>query len=288
MFNKVYFGEKGLTSTSANFIANKSKEIFEGIQRELNDFTFVNVTYKVAGADPILVEAGKSLEWLNTKIAELEKVGKLKALNAWLREAIDAKEKAQTDLRNRDIFRWLCEKGEKCMERPDLEKVSEDDIINQMSVGERQKYLELEAQAANIGKIIHPDGSFNRARKTVKAQMGKQDVSGVGTPSLTVAVYSSSIPMEEIDKVFMQLQEQFRSIQAELNGIKHSINEKMTKENDRLLAEYRMKFNEYDSWFKTKTAEHSQETINEIQRIADLKIIIPDNLQDIYNFVKNY
>ena len=288
MFNKVYFGEKGLTSTSANFIANKSKEIFEGIQRELNEFTFVNVTYKVAGTEPILVESGKSLEWLNTKIAELAKIGKLKALNAWLREAIDAKEKAQNDLRNKDMFRWLCEKGEKGMERPGLETVSEDDIINQMSVGERQKYLELEAQAANIGKIIHPDGSFNKARKTVKDQMGKQDVSGVGTPSLTVAAYSSSIPVEEIDKVFMQLQEQFRSIQAELNGIKHSINEKMTKENDRLLAEYRAKCNEYDSWFKAKSAEHAQETINEIQRISDLKIIIPDNLQEIYNFVKNY
>lgn len=287
MFNNVYYGEKGLTSTSANFIANKSKEIFEGIEKELDEFTFVNVTYKVAGTEPILVEAGKSLDWLKTKIDELDKIGKLKALNAWLREAVKQKDDAQEDLRNKDMIRWLCEKEEKIMERPRLNTVTEDMIINQMTVGERQKYLELEAQAANIGKIIHRDGSFNKARKIVKNQMGKQDVTGVGTPSLTVSMYSSSVPVEEIDKLFMQLQDKFRKIQAELNGIKHAIKEKETKENDRLLSEYQTQQNEYDAWFKMKNAEFSQFKNNEMQRIADLKIIIPDNLKDIYEYVQN-
>ena len=287
MFNNVYYGEKGLTSTSANFIANKSKEIFEGIEKELDEFTFVNVTYKVAGAEPILVEAGKSLDWLKTKIDELDKIGKLKALNAWLREAVKQKDDAQEELRNKDMIRWLCEKEERIMERPRLNAVTEDMIINQMTVGERQKYLELEAQAANIGKIIHRDGSFNKARKIVKNQMGKQDVTGVGTPSLTVSMYSSSVPVEEIDKLFMQLQDKFRKIQAELNGIKHAIKEKETKENDRLLSEYQTQQNEYDAWFKMKNAEFSQFKNNEMQRIADLKIIIPDNLKDIYEYVQN-
>ena len=287
MFNNVYYGEKGLTSTSANFIANKSKEIFEGIEKELDEFTFVNVTYKVAGAEPILVEAGKSLDWLKTKIDELDKIGKLKALNAWLREAVKQKDDAQEELRNKDMIRWLCEKEEKIMERPRLNAVTEDMIINQMTVGERQKYLELEAQAANIGKIIHRDGSFNKARKIVKNQMGKQDVTGVGTPSLTVSMYSSSVPVEEIDKLFMQLQDKFRKIQAELNGIKHAIKEKETKENDRLLSEYQTQQNEYDAWYKMKNAEFSQFKNNEMQRIADLKIIIPDNLKDIYEYVQN-
>jgi len=287
MFNNVYYGEKGLTSTSANFIANKSKEIFEGIEKELDEFTFVNVTYKVAGAEPILVEAGKSLDWLKTKIDELDKIGKLKALNAWLREAVKQKDDAQEDLRNKDMIRWLCEKEETIMERPRLNAVTEDMIINQMTVGERQKYLELEAQAANIGKIIHRDGSFNKARKIVKNQMGKQDVTGVGTPSLTVSMYSSSVPVEEIDKLFMQLQDKFRKIQAELNGIKHAIKEKETKENDRLLSEYQIQQNEYDAWFKMKNAEFSQFKNNEMQRIADLKVIIPDNLKDIYEYVQN-
>lgn len=287
MFNNVYYGEKGLTSTSANFTANKSKEIFEGIEKELDEFTFVNVTYKVAGAEPILVEAGKSIDWLKTKIDELDKIGKLKALNAWLREAVKQKEDAQEELRGKDLIRWLCEKEEKIMERPRLNAITEDMIINQMTVGERQKYLELEAQAANIGKIIHRDGSFNKARKIVKNQMGKQDVTGVGTPSLTVSMYSSSVPVEEIDKLFMQLQDKFRKIQAELNGIKHAIKEKETKENDRLLSEYQTQQNEYDAWFKMKNAEFSQFKNNEMQRIADLKIIIPDNLKDIYEYVQN-
>jgi len=287
MFNNVYYGENGLTSTSANFTANKSKEIFEGIEKELDEFTFVNVTYKVAGTEPILVEAGKSLDWLKAKIDELDKIGKLKALNAWLREAVKQKDDAQEELRNKDMIRWLCEKEERIMERPRLNAVTEDMIINQMTVGERQKYLELEAQAANIGKIIHRDGAFNKARKIVKNQMGKQDVTGVGTPSLTVSMYSSSVPVEEIDKLFMQLQDKFRKIQAELNGIKHAIKEKETKENDRLLSEYQTQQNEYDAWFKMKNAEFSQFKNNEMQRIADLKIIIPDNLKDIYEYVQN-
>jgi len=117
--------------------------------------------------------------------------------------------------------------------------------------------------------------------------MGKQDVTGVGTPSLTVSMYSSSVPVEEIDKLFMQLQDKFRKIQAELNGIKHAIKEKETKENDRLLSEYQTQQNEYDAWYKMKNAEFSQFKNNEMQRIADLKIIIPDNLKDIYEYVQN-
>lgn len=287
--NMVYFGENGLTSTSANYIANKSKELFEGIQKELESISFVNVTYRVAGTDPILVESGKSLEWLNEQINQLQKVGKLKALNAWLREAISEKEKASRSIQlsSGDFTTWLKNNGKELKYEPKIELYTEDEAIKDMTIADRQKYLELEAKAANIGKLIHQDGAFNKARKQIKAMNGKKEVTGVGTASLTVSEYSSSVPMEEIDKSFLYLQEEFRSIQAELNGMKHEISLKVDAENSKRQAAYRADCAEYQAWFRVENSQFRDYLASEQQRIAAMKIVIPKNLEEIYNFVKN-
>jgi len=285
--NMVYFGENGLTSTSANFIANKSKEIFEGLQKEFEGLSFVNVNYKVAGVEDIKVEAGRSKEWLDEKLKGLKLVGKLKSLNAWLREAISAKEEAENELKRLDINDWLRSNNVEIHYQPQWRNVTETEVINNMEVGERQKYLELEAQAANLGKLIHPDGDFSKARKAIKHQNGKSDVQGVGTPSLTVITYSSSVDIEEIDKIFLQLQEEYRALQAELNGMKHAIKMKQTEEQEKVMAEYKVKTNEYNAWVKEKQVAFNEYVASETRRLAGLKVIIPDNLKDIYAFVKN-
>ena len=44
MENKVFFGENGLTSTSANHVANLAKEFISSSEKYLNSISFVKTT----------------------------------------------------------------------------------------------------------------------------------------------------------------------------------------------------------------------------------------------------
>jgi Skp family chaperone for outer membrane proteins len=292
----------------------------------------------MAGSEPILAEGGKDIDWLKARIDDLHKVGKLKALISWLREAISEKESAGKLLKQTSLEMWLRNQNIPVMEVPEMEDVdmsdmekplrikpilrtfTEDDIMAKWSVGERQHYLSLEAEVSNIGKIVHLKGPFNKARKEMHSLSGKTEVLGEGQASLTVKTYVPSADIKEVDKIFLSLQEEHRRLQAELNGIKHDISVKLTKLNADALAEFRKedaevnetykaknaeyeavykqrsmenlkKYNdeksEYDKWYNSVSAQHNSWMLNESQRISDLKILIPNNLLEIYNLVKD-
>ena len=51
MENKVFFGESGLTSTSANHVANLAKEFISTNENYLNNISFVNCEIGLIGTD---------------------------------------------------------------------------------------------------------------------------------------------------------------------------------------------------------------------------------------------
>jgi Skp family chaperone for outer membrane proteins len=340
-FAKPDYDGIALSSTSANHICNKAKEVFEALQAEVDGFKFVNVEYKVAGEqNSILAEGGKTIDWLNTTVENVRKIGKLKSLIAWLREGINEKEQEgkrihqvslsmflrDNNIEERqeptkgsfDMLMFDIERPQK--ESPVLETLTADDVKASWSIGERQKFFQLEAEVANIGKLVHLKGAFNNARKELHRIGNKTEVIGEGTPSLTVKTYRPSADVAEVDKVFLALQEEHRKLQSELNGMKHAIEVKVAEFNDKALAEFRkqdalatQKYKEarakwdaeyqkraeataakydaekadYDAWYNEVSSQHNQWLITEGRRVSDLRILIPKNLVDIYNLVKD-
>jgi hypothetical protein len=330
-----------LSSTSANHICNKAKELFEALQAEVDGFKFVNVEYKVAGEkDSILAEGGKTLDWLNATVENVRKIGKLKSLIAWLREGINEKDQENKRIHQVSLSMFLRDKGieereepvngpfdtlmsdieRPRKESPVLESITEDDVKNSWSIGERQKFFQLEAEVSNIGKLVHLKGAFNNARKELHRIGNKSEVIGEGTASLTVKTYRPSADVAEVDKVFLALQEEHRKLQSELNGMKHAIEVKVANFNDAALAKFReedakatQKYKEerskydaeyqkrleaatakydaekadYDKWYNEVSSQHNQWLITEGRRISDLRIIVPNNLVEIYNLVKD-
>ena len=51
MENKVFFGENGLTSTSANHVANLAKEFITSSEEYLNSISFINCEIGLIGSD---------------------------------------------------------------------------------------------------------------------------------------------------------------------------------------------------------------------------------------------
>ena len=89
--NSVFFGNEGLTSTSANFYANIAQEMIQAAQERLNNVKFFQVSVaSIGGGEKQLMTVGqKSLDFIKD---DLEKVAAMNSFCAWVREAIKEKE----------------------------------------------------------------------------------------------------------------------------------------------------------------------------------------------------
>lgn len=92
--DNIYFGDTGLTSTSANHIANMAKESVRNTANELSGISFYSSTVSLlSGGNSQKAKLGSTREELNDIQRSLEAIGEANALCAWLREAITARER---------------------------------------------------------------------------------------------------------------------------------------------------------------------------------------------------
>lgn len=100
---------------------------------------------------------------------------------------------------------------------------TEVDIIAQMNIKERNRYLQLEAVAATIGKYIHPRGQFSLAREELQNGIMKPySTDGNGKDTLIYA-HVPSVDPQQVEDVFFELQKWHRQNERELNKMKYSI-----------------------------------------------------------------
>ena len=156
-------GEEGvaLTSTSANHIANLAKEYIQGVETQLNNISFFNVEVALVGSigGANTIQTGESSEVLDSLQSLLEGVAQAKSLIAWLREGIKAKENLMKGLQTISLEGWCKENGMVKPETPNYGHVlTEVEYYASLPIKERNRYYQLETEAAVIGKYIHPDG----------------------------------------------------------------------------------------------------------------------------------
>ncbi|MBO7570607.1 MAG: hypothetical protein J6T48_00470 [Bacteroidales bacterium] len=280
-----FFGAEGLTNTSANFIANKAKEMYENSNNVF--FDFVTSEVSVIGMDrKVVSHKGMTLDEFNKSIDEVANVGKLKALIAWLREAIKARQTMVDAVKITDVETYAAELG---LELPTLgemmKRITEDDVIAEMSVAERCRYYYLEAQCANLGKLIHPSGDFSNSIKQAKQSLRTGLATSGEGRDMTITEYSASLDMDMVDHKFMEMQELHRSLQAELNGIKHKIEIALDEHNSKVMMSNHRSAEEFNLAMKTITDKVDEARDKELRRIRGLKIIIPDSLKETYELV---
>ena len=165
--NIVFFGESGLTSTSANHVANLAKEYAQKQESWLNNVCFYSTKVGLIGTgNTNVIGVGYDDEELAAIPAKLEEVTKAKSLIAWLREAIKARDAMFEAANTKDIEDWYKERGLEFWKAPSRPTpFTKDDIIATLNIKERNHIYTLETKCAVIGKYIHPDGPFSTARK---------------------------------------------------------------------------------------------------------------------------
>jgi len=281
----IFFGDKGLTATSANHLANIAKEFIMNTEQELESLQFYSTSIGLINQEKeSVLHIGTPIEELQAIPAKLEQITNAKSLIAWLREAIKAKEQLTNEIKLLGL-KDFCEKLG--LELPHLPKrevdLTEDDVVATYSIKDRNRYYALEAKASTIGKYIHPSGDFSEARKDFQKKLQHpKEASGSGR-DMTIRTYVPTVQTADVDEVFFALQRTHREVQAELNGMKHQVEKIMQKDALEKQERYNTEYQIYAAEQERLTNEMKQYKLQELKKIQALKILIPNDLAEIYD-----
>lgn len=285
--NKIFFGTKGITSTSANHIANIAKEVMEESRALLENITFVNCNVGLISSDVSrLTEKGYDTDELGNIVLSINKVAECNALIAYLREAIKAKEEELAYIEGISTSKFLKIKGIEIVDprsSHSLDFMTEDDAIALLSQQERIRYLILEATAAAIGNRIHPGKSFAEARRKLELKR-KEPIKLVGSGSdALVYTYSPSADVDEVNETFMQLQSAHRTANKQLNSLKFKVKQIMDDHNLKSKREYAAQSEEYDRVIATYAKQVEAFIEEQKKELLELKIVIPSDFQKLFD-----
>ena len=282
--DKIFFGENGITTTSANHIANIAKESYRTLEEKLSTAVFYTTEISLLGSSAInTLKEGVNRDFLREVEQSLMTIAKLKSLIAWLREAIKAKErliKEVTGLKDAQIAEYL---NIQLPEAPETYiRLTEDDVVASWNIKQRNRYYYLDTVCSTIGKYIHPDMKFSNAKDDlVKIMSERNIVKGSGRDTVIYS-YTPTVSIEDVEDTFFKLQNHYRSYQAELNSMKHQI-EVALQEDDREKSQKELEeARNYQNECKTLLVQIVNYRKDMIRTMQSLKIIIPDSLKSIY------
>lgn len=301
-YKSVFFakeGEKGLNETSASHLCALASQIKAHHESILKNVSFVDSFIDVVGSDanPKQTNIGmKSIEEIDEAIKE---IGKMNAFISWFAEARELLENIRKTVNGVSINAWMKASGIEEPEKPELTsnevKTSTlDDMIDELSIKDRQMYLTLEAKASVYGKFIHPDQPMDRARNRMHEIVSKPYISEGRGRDTIIYHHIPSIDTNLVDIEFNKLQSEYRKIEQQLNHMKSDLRKKLsirnTEENNERnlrLQKYKEERAAYDNKMHELTLQYNQWMLDENTKISKIKFIIPDNLKETYTYLES-
>lgn len=292
--NNVFFENGFMTSTEAQNICNIAKEAVTNEHERLSAVSFYDTEIASIISPEAFIKTKISPNDINWISESLDKIGRYNALNAWLKEAIKAKEEAMGEVDIMDATTLDFYEDYMKPEEPVICcDFDEEQIMSEWSANKLNRYYTLNSEAAVIGKYIHDSGAIAKARKDLVNKMANPStVSGQGRETI-VFKYIPSVDTKVVEGIYMSLLAKHRKLNAELNSLKAEIKETVNKKNiEASIAfrdkhtEWEHKISEYYSLVKQRDAKINEYKISEKERISKLKINVPSSLMDTYKEIK--
>ena len=293
--NNVFFENGFMTSTEAQNICNIAKEAVTNEHERLSAVSFYNTEIASIISPEAFIKTKISPNDISWISESLDKIGRYNALNAWLKEAIKAKEEAMDEVDIMDVTTLDFYEDYIKPEEPTIgyNSFDEEQVMSEWSADKLNRYYTLNSEAAVIGKYIHDSGAIAKARKDLVNKMANPStVSGQGRETI-VFKYIPSVDTEVVEGIYMSLLAKHRKLNAELNSLKAEIKETINKKNiEASIAfrdkhtEWEYKISEYYSLVKQRDAKINEYKISEKERISKLKINVPSSLMDTYKEIK--
>lgn len=288
MFEKYLTSEKGLSSTSANYIANVAKESIEEYEQRLAKLPLYSVYFNLLDApedQKKCITHGLTDTELQEVYSILKKIAKAKSLCAWVREAIKTKDKMLKLLRCMSYTQWAAEQG---IELPKYEASSETyDHDATLTIAEKADALVAETFAAVYGKFVHKNGGFNNARKAYyEAVQNPTTLKGEGHDT-TIMTSEPTVSKEVLEETYMELQNIWRGYEAQSNKFKYDEEQAVAKFEENRKATESQAYKNYNAKIQEIQKDFEVWKQTEETRIASLKIAIPNCLEDIFVEMQN-
>lgn len=293
--NNVFFENGFMTSTEAQNICNIAKEAVTNEHERLSAVSFYDTEIASIISPEAFIKTKISPNDISWISESLDKIGRYNALNAWLKEAIKAKEEAIDEVDIMDVTTLDFYEDYIKPEEPTIgyDSFDEEKVMSEWSADKLNRYYTLNSEAAVIGKYIHDSGAIAKARKDLVNKMANPStVSGQGRETI-VYKYIPSVDTEVVEGIYMSLLAKHRKLNAELNSLKAEIKETINKKNIEASivfrdkhTEWEYKISEYYSLVKQRDAKINEYKISEKERISKLKINVPSSLMDTYKEIK--
>lgn len=208
----------------------------------------------------------------------MDRITEAKSFIAFLREAI----KAKTELSDEVSLYISKELSElKAPEYPD--SLTEQDVIDQMSVKDREMYLSLETKCAVYGKFIHPGRRLDKAIKEINAAIAEPRTIDYAGNDTIIKVRIPVISVNSANYTYDKLQKEHRKAESELNGFKHKIEEIIKADTAKKLEEFKKANAEYSEKYNALLARDAETRENRRKEIQALKIVIPNRFKSLYD-----
>ena len=295
VFNDIYFGEEGMTSTSAQHVSAMANVMVQDVKQHLMGLRLYEKSIRVIG------DVECKVEEVNNTLPEIsegvKQICKANALIAWLREAVKEREQAQQYIQDMTLDKWMELQG---IEKPAspvppmMPKINFQDyktiIDTGLSVKEYNRFVELNSALAVYGEMIHDKGLLTRQKNELaRILQNPTEVKESGRDTI-ITTYKVDVNVAvDIDKIYTELQSDYRKLQAEKNGIEAKFSNLAMDYQTRKMEEWKAAKAQYDRdltrvnselvGIQTQMQEWKKQRLEEL---AALKIIIPNDLKALY------
>lgn len=284
--NKVFFGESGITSTSATYLCNIARELLKDIESSLNNISFITEEVTLFGSEnKIRTKEGYNLSELSDLDSKLTKAAQLKAFIAWMSEGIKAKDAESEKLREYTLSDFIKDFPEYVVQRSKDSTLDPNYGLGKLDVSERVKYLFSEALTSSIGKYIHNNGALRKAySELLNIAHNKVNITTEAKDSIVVVTNKiPSVDTKEVEKIMLKYQDLRRENEKVLNSLKSKIKSYDHEYQMYLTLEDKAASESYNEKMEVVRSKYNEYVLNKRSEIEKLKIIIPDGLRSIYN-----
>lgn len=282
---KVFFAEKGITSTSANHVSNKGKELLKSEQAILDNINFVNTTASLlSGGESRTITKGMSADSFESMHKTIAKIANLNAMSAWIHEAIKAKTEILEYVQSLSIDNWAKEQNIElpnaaCKEFP----ITESDVIGTWDVAKRNKYYVYESYCSLVGKFIHPKGAFYEAKAQMNnAVQNPNKVEGSGRDAIIYS-YEPSMPISDVNVEYNWLSTELRHKEAEFNKMKQEIVDAITEDKLAKAQKFNDTYAKYIDTMESIRNKFDMWKTKAVKEVSALKIYLPQGPKQTYD-----
>ena len=284
--NKVFFGESGITSTSATYLCNIARELLKDIESSLNNISFITEEVTLFGSEnKIRTKEGYNLSELSDLDSKLTKAAQLKAFIAWMSEGIKAKDVESERLKEYTLSDFTKDFPEYIVQRSENSTLDINYGLGKLSISERVKYLFSEALTSSIGKYIHNNGALRKAySELLNVAHNKVNITTEAKDSIVVVTNKiPSVDTKEVEKIMLKYQDLRRENEKVLNSLKSKVKDYDHEYQMYLNLEQKVDVESYKEDMEIVRSKYNEYVLNKRSEIENFKIIIPDELRDIYN-----